>query len=252
MDLQPYDKDTTHPFYRRQQKQRRIDIFIPIAIFFTVIGGGMLGFYVLNAAAYQRIQPLPVVQATPTPLPTPEVTAIAPTPAPTPSIPSLPENTVAYGDLGISAPVFWDTPFEDKIVNKQLEEGVIHIKGTPRPGEQGMSVLFGHSSNYPWAKGNYKTVFAPLLNAAVGQTVDMQYAGITYRYKVTKSYEIKATQVEVLNSDPAVSGVRLITCTPLGTSLRRHVVEAVQEIPTTQGNKPFQQEAFSGSLPADR
>jgi len=215
-------------------------------------------FFALNAASYLRIQPLPNYVAVTTPLPataTPVIpAAIAPvsTPTPSPSATSnLPNNTVSYDAKNISAPVSWDTAFTTNAIDQNLENGVIHIAGTPRPGEQGMTVLFGHSSNYVWAKGNYKNIFAPLIKAQVGDTFEISYKNIDYTYKVTKAYQVNADDLAVLNSSTNESGARLITCTPIGTSLYRYVVEGTQISPNPAGNTPYTQHSFTGSLPAD-
>jgi len=50
-----------------------------------------------------------------------------------------------------------------KIFMKELEKGIIKYPGSADPGTEGNSFIFGHSSNYPWAKGDYNNVFA-LLN----------------------------------------------------------------------------------------
>ncbi|MCB9806957.1 hypothetical protein H6768_03625 [Candidatus Peribacteria bacterium] len=39
-----------------------------------------------------------------------------------------------------------------KIFMKELENGIIKYPGSANPGEAGNSFIFGHSSNYPWAK----------------------------------------------------------------------------------------------------
>ena len=38
------------------------------------------------------------------------------------------------------------------IFMKELENGVVKYPGSADPGEKGNSFIFGHSSNYPWAK----------------------------------------------------------------------------------------------------
>jgi sortase (surface protein transpeptidase) len=35
---------------------------------------------------------------------------------------------------------------------KELEKGVIRYPGSAKPGEDGASFIFGHSSNFPWIK----------------------------------------------------------------------------------------------------
>jgi sortase (surface protein transpeptidase) len=35
---------------------------------------------------------------------------------------------------------------------KELEKGIIRYPGSAKPGENGSSFIFGHSSNFPWIK----------------------------------------------------------------------------------------------------
>ena len=49
-----------------------------------------------------------------------------------------------------------------KIFMKELDKGVIKYPGSADPGHIGNSFIFGHSSNFPWARGKYNQVFALL------------------------------------------------------------------------------------------
>jgi LPXTG-site transpeptidase (sortase) family protein len=159
---------------------------------------------------------------TPVATPTAQPTA---TPAPQPI---TPENTLVYSDFNVSAPIIWDTPFSSQDVDTALGDGLVHLAGTPLPGQPGFTVIFGHSSALPWVKGNYKDVFAPIIQAKPGQEVLLTYNGTSYRYRVTQTFEVKPTDLGILESKDTDLGLRLVTCTPIGTSLRRFVVEAIQ------------------------
>lgn len=230
-----------------------------------VLAGGMfvlvIGLYLLlNASALNRIRP---IDNTPNPsqiiiLPSETPTTSTPTENPTstptsePTQASLPNDTLILSDLNISAPIIWGVNFYDDSVYQKLQSGIIQFSGTPKPGNQGMVVIFGHSSYYPWAKGSYKNIFAPLVKAQAGQIIKLRYGDIDYQYQVTKSYEVPPDQVEILNSPTNISGIRLITCTPIGTSLRRLIVEAEQTQPNPNQNSSFSQDHFTGQLPTDQ
>jgi LPXTG-site transpeptidase (sortase) family protein len=158
---------------------------------------------------------------------------------------------LAVGNLGIAAPIIWDVPLIKELYTAKLLDGVIHIAGTAKPGQQGMVVISGHSSNYPWIQGSYNSVFAPLLKAQVDQTIEINYQNKQYIYKITKSYEVKPDDLTPL-SDGSGNGIRLITCTPLGTSLRRLVVEGVQISPDPSTNTAFTTSSFTGTIPDAR
>jgi LPXTG-site transpeptidase (sortase) family protein len=247
---------TEKEFHTFMRPKRRFIALGTIAYCALMLGLIVAAFFVINSAAFFRQNSTPDTTVTVTPIvaSTPSVTDApipSATPEPTQEQPSLPDNTVAYDALSISAPTHWDVAFNEDVIMAKLQDGLIHLEGTPHPGQQGISILFGHSSYYPWAKGSYKTIFAPLTQAKVGQAFHVQYKGTLYTYTVTKTYEIKADNLEILNSSTNDRGMRLITCTPIGTSLRRLVVEAAQVSPDPSGNTAFEQKSFSGKLPGD-
>ena len=183
---------------------------------------------------------------------TPDAASVTQTAAVSDPSQSIPDNTVSIPNLGISVPVTWSVPLDDITVQANLKKGAVHIAGTALPGDKGMVVITAHSSNYPWISGNYNTIFAPLQKLAVGSEVSVAKDGVTYTYKITKQYVIQPTDVNVL-SDGSSTGIRLITCTPVGTSLRRLVVEGAQVSPDPSGNRAFTQANFSaGTVPGAR
>lgn len=191
---------------------------VTVGLFFSAYS------YLAETPSGRTVSAAPVYTATPgtTPIATPQPTA---TPKPQPL---TPENTLVYSDFNVSAPIIWDTPFTSKDVDTALGDGLVHLAGTPLPGENGYTVIFGHSSALPWVKGNYKDVFAPIIEAQIGQEVLLTYGGVSYKYRVTNTYEVKPTDLGILQSLEGEQGIRLVTCTPIGTSLRRFVVEGVQ------------------------
>lgn len=227
-------------------------IALPLASFIvaaTLVWGGT------NLSALQRANtagfPASVVLADAgTPAPTLPAVVSTPTPSPTPELPTIPAESISYSAVGVSAPVRWNTPIDEKTVLTQLQEGVVHIKNTALPGQQGTTVIFGHSSSLPWLPGNFKDIFAPLHSSEVGDTIDLNLNNKMYHYRVTSKFEVKSTEVSMLNAKPGVN-LRLITCTPIGTALRRLVVEAELITPDSSTLTAFEQTAFSNQLPGD-
>lgn len=234
-------------------------------VMLTVAGfalGAAILYGALNAPALlyvNQIAPLSA-QAQGIATPTPEGIAQAVIPAPTstptpvatatPEVPSNPNNTIAMADLGISAPITWDVSFDTKVQNKILPNSTIHLAGTAHPGQHGVVAISGHSSNYPWIKGAYNTVFAPLGKAKVDQIIEINYNNTLYRYQVTKVFVIKPTDTQYL-ADNGKDVLRLFTCTPIGTNLNRLVVEAQQIYPNPSANAAFTASVGSAVLPND-
>lgn len=122
--------------------------------------------------------------------------------------------------------------FEDDI-QAALHDGVVHYPGSARPGQAGNFFVTGHSSYYPWASGNFKEVFARLNELAVGDTYSVYYGGDRHAYRVTKKYEVRPNDVSVLDQPMDKRLSTLMTCTPVGTTLRRLIVQAEEIDPVT-------------------
>jgi LPXTG-site transpeptidase (sortase) family protein len=144
-----------------------------------------------------------------------------------------PENRLAIPRLGINAPIretegidltqAWETI--EKQIQKTLENGVAHFPGTADPGTRGNAFLTGHSSYYPWAPGRYKDIFAILPEIEIGDQIIIFYDQQKYVYEVSGKYEVSPKQVSVLEKTND-ERLTLMTCIPVGTSLRRLIVTA--------------------------
>lgn len=256
-------EDTIRTFLREaprpfQKWHGFIFTFVPALLIAAIL------FFALNGASYFRLsQPEPIAtQSTPAAVATihtaapPAATDFAavsvPTPTPTPTIPAIPDNTVSLDTLGISAPISWNIPLDQKILLANLEKGVVHIAGTALPGQTGYVAIAGHSSNVIWDKGAYNSIFAPLTKAVVGQQVQVSYQNQVYTYRISKIFQVNPSDVSILTSDPQNSGLRLITCTPVGTSLFRLIVQAEQISPDPALNTPFTPHISGTNIPATR
>ena len=121
----------------------------------------------------------------------------------------------------------------EKDIQDALQLGVVHYPGTARPGQAGNFFVTGHSSYYPWAPGKYKNVFARLHELNVGDEFWVYYGGDKYRYIIRKEEEVKPTNVNVLDQPVSRRTATLMTCTPVGTTLRRLILAAEEVDPLT-------------------
>ena len=117
----------------------------------------------------------------------------------------------------------WNALEDDMM--EALKFGIVHFPGTALPGEHGNIALTGHSSYFPWDRGRFKDVFALLHEVKMGDMVLLYHKQKKYIYEVNDIKIVKPDDVDVLeisNEDK----LTLITCTPIGTDLRRLVVTA--------------------------
>ena len=79
-----------------------------------------------------------------------------------PNLEKMEPNILVIETLDIKAPIIFAEEANEETFQKSLENGVVHYPGTAKIGQKGNPYIFGHSSDYIWKKGEYKTVFALL------------------------------------------------------------------------------------------
>jgi LPXTG-site transpeptidase (sortase) family protein len=113
----------------------------------------------------------------------------------------------------------------EKDMQEALQQGVVHYPGTAEPGDHGNVVITGHSSYFLWDPGQFKDVFALLHQVVEGDTIIVYHNQIKYTYKVYQKEVVTPDKVSVLAQEGG-DRLTLITCTPVGTNLKRLVVFA--------------------------
>jgi len=133
------------------------------------------------------------------------------------------DNTIVIPKIGVKAPVVWEVA-GGKVMDS-LQNGVVHLAGTARPGEIGNAFLTGHSSNYWWRGGDYNNVFALLPELKEGDEIFVIFHGKIEKYQVKQSVEVKRSEVSSYVSSSS-ERLTLMTCVPIGTNLRRLLIIA--------------------------
>lgn len=142
-----------------------------------------------------------------------------------------PPNTVSIPRLAITAPIQYAPDNREETFQRLLQDGVVHYPGTARPGQLGNVYLFGHSSDFTWAKGNHKTVFALLPKIKPGDSIVItDDKGVEFAYTVVSTAVVGAKDVSVL--DQRGNQKKLLTLQtsyPIGTALKRFIAIAELE-----------------------
>lgn len=118
---------------------------------------------------------------------------------------------------------------EAKVVvgSDDLSTNLIHYNGTALPGEIGTSVIFGHSILPQfYDPKNYKAIFSTLHTLKNGSEIYVKIDNITYKYIVSDQYIVESDDFGVLTQSIDKRGLKLITCTPPGTYLKRLVINS--------------------------
>jgi LPXTG-site transpeptidase (sortase) family protein len=116
----------------------------------------------------------------------------------------------------------------EKQIQAGLQQGIVHYPGTAKPGEFGNVFLTGHSSYYPWDPGKFKDVFATLGQLETGDRYYVYYEQKKFVYEVVDKREVQPSNVDVLQQPLNQKISTLMTCTPVGTTLRRLIITSHQ------------------------
>lgn len=113
-----------------------------------------------------------------------------------------------------------------------LNKSLIQFPGTALPGEAGAPVIFGHSvlrQFYNPSEKNprrYNSIFSTIMTLKKGDKIVITRDNVTYTYIVQDKTEVKPTDTYILAQKYDTRALKLVTCTPEGTYLRRGVITA--------------------------
>jgi sortase A len=119
---------------------------------------------------------------------------------------------------------------EDAVVaigGEDLSKNLIHYPNTALPGGRGATIIFGHSILEQFFNPeNYLAIFSLIPKLELSDDIIIRFDGITYTYRVIDKIEVQPTNLSVLDQPYDNEYLRLITCSPPGTYLRRAVITA--------------------------
>ncbi len=173
-----------------------------------------------------------------------------------PNGPVDPESKIIIPKINLEVPVVFglNTVAEEEI-QKGLESGVVHYSSTPDPGQNGNSVIVGHSSNNILNSGKYKFAFVLLRRLEIGDVFYINKDSVRYSYKIYDKKVVTPDDVSVLGPAERDNSTTLITCDPPGTSRNRLIIIAEQISPDPTTNKAatplIDSEESSAELPSN-
>jgi len=119
------------------------------------------------------------------------------------------------------------------IGGEDLSDSLIQYPGTAVPGKPGNAVIFGHSILPQFFNPkDYLSIFSTLPSLKRGDSILIEYDGISYQYRVEDTFEVKPTDIQILQQNPSDSFLTLVTCTPPGHPLRpRRLIVRARVVP---------------------
>lgn len=136
-------------------------------------------------------------------------------------------NTVTVPRIGVRAPIVQIATNTEHDQQSGLEHGVIHYYGTPAVGQPGNAFYAGHSSDWLFKPGGYKTVFALLPDLKRGDYFVITDASTMFYFTVSETVVVSPSDTSVLDRCSAKDKqvcASLQTSYPVGTAAQRYVV----------------------------
>lgn len=127
--------------------------------------------------------------------------------------------TISIPSLGLS-------DLEVGLFDEDLTKHLVQYPQTALPGQSGSPVIFGHSTLPQFFDPKkYTTIFSNLPKVKVGSDIFIKYSNQEYTYRITDITEVKPSELWVLKQNYSAKTIKVITCVPPGTTLKRLVVE---------------------------
>lgn len=145
-----------------------------------------------------------------------------------------PVNRILVPSLGLDVPIVANENMDAKDFaaadfDEQLNEWVVKYPTTPAPGQEGNTLLFGHTSYVVRKSNPYGTIFKDLPKLKDNTLIQILREGNLYEYKVVDLFIVNPKQVNdqyMTYQNAGGSYITLMWCYPLWTDKKRIMVVA--------------------------
>jgi LPXTG-site transpeptidase (sortase) family protein len=142
------------------------------------------------------------------------------------------ENQVTINAIAIQAPVVESYGPYGSDYKEALNRGVVHFSYSAYPGEEGLSILLGHSAPPGWPDIRYDRIFTEIDKLEEGDVIEICYDNKKYNYTVIDEeigkeiYEVGEDVVSIFHEENKKELV-VMTCWPPGSTEGRIGIRAV-------------------------
>ncbi len=130
--------------------------------------------------------------------------------------------------INITAPLLFAAKEDRAYFQDLLKQGVVAYPTSALPGQEGVSIILGHSAPPGWPKIRYDWVFSNLNELQEDDIIYLSSGNKNYAYTVTKKFFLNRGQKIpiVRRNESSKSIVFLISCWPPGVDYKRIIIQA--------------------------
>lgn len=136
------------------------------------------------------------------------------------------ENSIEIPKIGVKAPLVFPESSTESAYQAALKKGVLHYPQSVLPGEEGTTIILGHSAPPSWPKVNYDFVFNDLDKLEPGDIIYVDFNQRQYNFVVREKRILRKGQEIPQDLTNYKSVVILLSCWPPGTGQQRIAIAA--------------------------
>lgn len=136
-------------------------------------------------------------------------------------------NVLEIPKLEILVPIVFGTTTNNYEVYKELDGGVVFYPTSVLPGNNGQTIILGHSAPENWPKIKYDWVFSHISDLVPGDEITIHYNNKKFTYSVGRTIFLERGGVIPENDlTNSINVLVLISCWPPGKDIQRIAVES--------------------------
>jgi len=141
---------------------------------------------------------------------------------------SLPVTTatLSISKINVLSPIVFHESLSSEEAQQKLEHGAISLSPFIPPSQKGQTVIFGHSSDYPWRHNEYATLFTLLPRLIPGDIISITSDRNRFLYEVDRTQITDTDLTGLIEPSPESNELILSTCYPIGFFSKRFNVVA--------------------------
>ena len=144
-------------------------------------------------------------------------------------------NSLEIPSIGIDVPLIMGQSTSIPDLTKDLDKGAVYYPTSVSPGENGQTVILGHSAPLNWPKIKYDWVFSEINSLNPGDKITLHFGNRKYDFRViSKEIVERGGDISVEGLDLTNNNIlTLVSCWPPGKDYKRIAVNAelITELP---------------------
>ena len=137
------------------------------------------------------------------------------------------QDEILIPKISLQAPLVLSKSDKEADITEALKKGVLLYPNSAFPGEEGITVMLGHTAPPNWPDINHYHIFNRLNELKKGDEILVHFRNSEYHYRVAKKFFVaKGTEVDYVPLTNSKHMLVLLSCWPPGRGNQRIIIQA--------------------------